>query len=161
MHNESHIFDIFIFPNLFYKTASIASFNLEWGKGWKSDFHALFPPLLKSGFVTCGFWGCHLWPLTLSFVASEALICHKWEAQSIALTTEKHRFGRVKKCKKIGKDWLSTTCKNVDFLRFFGQSPVRSKQWPVFKGQNSELILQIHLLSPPKRSVKKTFWVGY
>lgn len=29
-NGESHIFDRFIFPNLFYKTLSSASFNLEW-----------------------------------------------------------------------------------------------------------------------------------
>ena len=87
------------------KFLSTFSCNLEKDYVKKNYFHTLPPSLFAGKLVTCGFWGCHLRPLTLSFVASEPLICHKWEPQSIALTTQKHSFHTLKRCKENGSLW--------------------------------------------------------
>ena len=124
------------------KFLSTFSFILE-KKYVKNLYFLAFPPSLFRGrIVTCGFWGCHLWSLTLSFAAFEPLICHKWEPQSIALTTQKHRFWGSIKCKKNGSRWQSTTSGNVDFWPFLHQNLFCFKKMPVFRGWNSEFILQ-------------------
>ena len=100
---------------------STFSFNLEKNYVKNNYFRAFSPWLLVRLIVICGFWGCYLWPLTLSLAASEPLICHKWDPQSIALTTQKHSFHRPKRCKENGSRWLSETSENVNFWRFLHQ----------------------------------------
>ena len=110
----------------------------------KIYYFPAFPSSLSAGkFVTCGFWGCHLWSLTLSFAASEPLICHKWEPQSIALTAQKHRFWGSIKCKENGSCWLSTTSENVDFWPFSHQNLSQFKKQAAIWAWNSEFIWQI------------------
>ena len=137
----------FLFMKNHDKFLSAFPFNLE-KKYVKNNYFCAFPPSLFFGcFVICGFWGCHLWPLTLSFAASETLTCHKWEPQSIALTTPKHRFRGSIKCKKNGSCWLSTTFENVNFWPFLHQSLFHFKKMPVFWGQNSEFSWQKRMLT--------------
>ena len=114
------------------KFLSVFSFILEKKCVKNIYFLALLPSLLVGKIVTCGFWGCHLWHLTGSLVAFEALKSHKWEAQSIALTTQKHSFDNLKRCKENGSGWYSTTSKNAHFSHicprkefFFNRGPSR------------------------------------
>ena len=134
--------------NFYYKTLSTLSFILEWNRRRKSDFNALFLRLLKGEIVICGIWGCHLRHMTRPLATSDSLKSHIWQPQKRQVTIKKHRFGWPKKCKKNGSCWQSSICKNVDFLRFFHPYPVCFKQWPVFRGQNSEFIWQL-LEYPP------------
>ena len=62
-------------------------------------------PFSASWIAISSLLACHLWLLALPFVAFEPLICHKWEPQSIALTTPKHSFNKLERCKENGKHW--------------------------------------------------------
>ena len=117
-------------------------FNLEKKYVRKNYFHAFSPSLLAGRFVTCGFWGCHMWLLTRSLVASDGLRWYKWEPQSIALTTRKHSFCKPKRCKENGSDWQSTTSENVKKWPFSHQNLFHFKKKPVIWGQNSEFSWQ-------------------
>ena len=140
------VFNSGVNPFLFMKNHDnfLSAFPCNLEKEYvKNLYFYPFPPSLFFGcFVICGFWGCHLWPLTLSFAASEPLICHKWEPQSIALTTQKHPFQALKRCKENGSRWQSTTSENVNFWPFLHQSLLHFKKQPVFWGQNSEFSWQ-------------------
>ena len=87
------------------KFLSAFPFNLEKKYVKNLYFYAFLPSLLVASFVICGFWGCHMWQMSRSLVAFDTLICHKWEHQSITLTTQKHRFRLSKRCKENGTLW--------------------------------------------------------
>ena len=137
-----HCFHCFFLMKNYDKFLSTFPCNLEKKCVKNLYFHAFTPSLFIGRIVTCGFWGCHLWSLTLSFAAFEPLICHKWEPQSIALTTPKHSFYELKRCKENGSSWQSTTSENVDFWPFSHQNLFYFKKRPFFWGWNSEFILQ-------------------
>ena len=88
----------------------------------KYYFHPLSPSFLVSKIVICGIWGCHMWHLTRSLVASDSLRSHIWRGQKPQMTTQKHSFRKSKRCKEIGSNWLSTTSKNVNFWPFSNQN---------------------------------------
>ena len=104
LERKTVVFNSRVNPFLFMKNHDkfLSTFPCNLEKEYVNNLYFCpFPPsLLVGSFVTCGFWGCHLWPLTLSLAAFEPLICHKWEPQSIALTALKHRFWGLIKCKK-------------------------------------------------------------
>ena len=124
-----------LFLKKYDKFLSTFSCNLEKDCVKKNYFHALPPSLFATKFVTCGFWGCHLWLLTLSFVASEPLICHKWEPQSIALTTQKHSFHNPKRCKENISRWFTATCKIAHFSHKCPQKNIFFNRWPSREGE--------------------------
>ena len=110
----------------------LSTFPLNLEKNYVKNIyrHTLLPSLYVAKFVICGFLGCHLWLLTLSLAASEPLICHKWEPQSIALTTPNHSFYLLKRCKENGSCWFSTTCKIAHFSHICPRKKIFFNRWP-------------------------------